>query len=232
MGVKILIVLLLLLAHLIADFWLQTDLMVKNKMKHLKKHMVHHLITTGLALTIIWGYHYHFTNIIGYLLFPIVFICGTHLIIDVLKLKLLDTIKTTDSNSLKKLWFFLSDQLLHIVMLLITSIIFFNMNASSWLDINGISGLGIINTSLFIVIIFILATSVSGHIIKLIVGALPSDFANFEGEFTYKNKLLDVNDRNKPGIESSFTEEYHYFTYSNPFDSRGRLLFRCIRKRK
>lgn len=48
-------VLLLLLAHLIADFWLQTDKMVKNKQKHLKKHLLHHLLTTGLALAIIWG---------------------------------------------------------------------------------------------------------------------------------------------------------------------------------
>ena len=195
------IVLLLVLAHLIADFWLQTDLMVKNKMKQLKKHILHHLITTGLVLTIIWGYHFHFTNIIGYLLFPLVFICVTHLIIDVLKIKLLDTIKTTDTNSLKKLWFFLLDQLLHVAMLLITCIVFFDMKATtmmaSLIESDGTSSLGIANVLLFVIIIFILATSVSGHIIKLLVGSLPSNLANFEGEFTIKNKALEFNDRNK-----------------------------------
>lgn len=222
------IVLLLLLAHLIADFWLQTDVMVKNKMKNLKKHMFHHLLTTGLALTIIWGYHYQFTNIIGYLVFPIIFICATHLMIDVLKLKLLDTIKTTETDSLKKLGFFLLDQLLHVVVLLVTCLVFFNMKATtmmtSLLENNGTSSLGMTNIVLFTVIIFILATSVSGHIIKLLVGSLPSSLANFEGEFTISNKSLEVNERNKPDRESHFTEEYHYFTYSNPLHSRGRLI--------
>ena len=186
--------------------------------------MVHHLITTGLALAIIWGYHDHLTNVFNHFLFPLAFISVTHVVIDLLKLKFLDTIKTTDSNSLKKLWFFLSDQILHIAMLLITCIVFFNMNASSWLDINGLSSLGSINTFLFIVIVFILATSVSGHIVKFIVGSLPTDLANFEGEFTFKNKLQDVNDRKKIELESNFTEEYHYLTYSTPLHSRGKLI--------
>lgn len=222
------VVLLLLLAHLIADFWLQTDLMVKNKMKHLKKHMLHHLLTTGLALTIIWGVHYHFTNIIGYLVFPIITICVTHFIIDVLKIKLLDTIKPIGTDSLKKLGFFLLDQLLHVAMILLSCIVFFDVEATTMLtrllENDGTSSFGVVNMLLFIIIIFILATSVSGHVIKLLVGSLPSDLANFEGEFTFNNKLLEVNARNKPKRESNFTEEYHYFSYSNPLHSRGRVI--------
>ncbi|WP_172369158.1 DUF3307 domain-containing protein [Sporosarcina jiandibaonis] len=222
------IVLLLLLAHLIADFWLQTDLMVKNKMKQLKKHMFHHLCTTGLALIIIWAYHFHFANIIGYLLFPIAFIVLTHLIIDVLKIKLLDTIKTTNTDSLKKLGFFLLDQLLHAAMLLVACIMFFDVKATTmltWLlENDGTNSLGLVNMLLFIIIIFILATSVSGHIIKLLMGSLPSELANFEGEFTFSNKLIEVSDRNKPKIDSNFNEEYHYFIYSKPLHSRGKLI--------
>ena len=190
--------------------------------------MLHHLITTGLVSTIIWGIHFHFTNIIGYFLFPIIFICVTHLVIDVLKIKLLDTIKTTDTDSLKKLGFFLLDQLLHMAAILITCIVFFSMKPSAmmiWLiESDGTSSLGIVNVLLFIIIIFILATSVSGHIIKLLVGSLPSNLANFEGEFTIKNKALEFNDRNKLKSESHFTEEYQYFTYSNPLQSRGKLI--------
>ena len=224
-----LIVLLLLLAHLIADFWLQTDAMVKNKIKNLKKHMLHHLITTGLALIIIWGYSHHFTNLVGYLLLPLAFIVVTHFVIDLLKIKLLDTIKTTDSNSLKKLWFFLVDQTLHITILLITCMLFFHMKVTTMMTSllqlfseNNI--LGVVNTLLFIVILFILATSVSGHIVKLLVGSLPSEFANFEGEFTLNHQLADSKFSNQPKRESNFTEQYHYLTYSNPLRSRGKLI--------
>lgn len=226
------IVLLLLLAHLIADFWLQTDAMVKNKMKNLKKHMLHHLLTTGLVLVIIWGYSHHFTNIFSYLLFPLAFIVMSHLVIDILKIKLLDTIKATDSNSLKKLWFFLVDQLLHISMLLITCILFFHMKAPRMVtrllqllsEENGISSLGLVNAFLFIVILLILATSVSGHIINLLAGTLPSEFANFEGEFSLNNQLTEAKSSHQSKFESNFTEQYHYFTYSSPLPSRGRLI--------
>ena len=59
---------------------------------------------------------------------------------------------------------------------------------------------------------------------NLLVGSLPSELANFEGEFTLKNKLLEAKSSNQPKIESNFTEEYHYFTYSSPLHSRGRLI--------
>ena len=224
-----LIVLLLLLANLIADFWLQTDAMVKNKLMNLKKHMFHHLLTTGLALVIIWGYHDHFTNVFSYLLLPLAFIVATHLVIDILKLKLLDTIKPTDSNSLKKLWFFLLDQALHIAILLITSILFFHMKLTIMMTsllqlFSEDNSLGVINTVLFIAILFIFATSVSGHIVKLLVGTLPSEFANFEGEFTLNHQLSETKSSNQPKRESNFTEQYHYLTYSNPLPSRGRLI--------
>lgn len=227
-----LVLLLLLLAHLIADFWLQTDDMVKSKLKNLIKHTLHHLITTGLALVIIWGTHHHFTNIFSYLLLPLAFITVTHLVIDMLKIKLLDTINTTDSNSLKKLWFFLIDQALHVVMLLITCILFFQMNAgtmnTSLLELlgedNGTNSLGLLNTFLLIVIIFILATSVSGHIVKFVVGSLPSSFANFEGEFTLNNQLTETKSSSQPSIQSNFTEQYQYMTYSSPLQSRGKLI--------
>ncbi|MCZ2258149.1 DUF3307 domain-containing protein [Sporosarcina sp. G11-34] len=225
-------VLLLLLAHLIADFWLQTDSMINNKMKHIKKHMLHHLITTGLALIIIWGYTYHFSKVINYLVFPLLFICVTHLIIDVLKLKLLDTIKPIDSHDLKKLGFFLVDQALHLATLIITCIVFFDVKATTMMtrllqllgENGGTNGLNVVNTLLFIIIIFILATSVSGHMIKLILGSLPSELANFEAEFTFKNKTLDAKNSSESRLESNFTEEYHYLTYSNPLLSRGKLI--------
>lgn len=223
------IILLLLLAHLIADFWLQTDSMVRNKLKNFKKHLLHHLLTTGLALTFIWGYIYHFTNAVNYFVLPLLFICLTHFVIDLLKVKLLDTMKPKDSHSLKRLGFFLLDQALHLAVLLVTCILFFNLNATVMMTgllrlFEENNSLGVANTLLFIMIIFIFATSVSGHIVKLIVGSLPSELTNFEGEFYFKNRITEAKDGNRPRAESDFTEEYQYLTYSNTQQSRGKLI--------
>ncbi|GAB2575617.1 DUF3307 domain-containing protein [Gracilibacillus alcaliphilus] len=220
--------LLLLLAHLIADFWLQSDQMVKNKTKYLKKHFLHHLLTTGIALAIIWAYLYEFRNIITYFILPLVFISITHLLIDVLKIKLIDSIPKGSADNLKGLGYFLLDQVLHLMIILTACILFFHMTvtdiAASFLDLYGIQGLSLFHTLLFMIIIYILATSVSGHIVKYIIGSLPSELANFEGELTLKNQLNGGKEKNQPKTKVSFTEEYHYFTYSTPLRSRGKLI--------
>ncbi|AOV07735.1 DUF3307 domain-containing protein [Sporosarcina ureilytica] len=221
-------VLLLLLAHLIADFWLQTDQMVRSKIKYIKRHILHHLLTTGIVLVILWGYQYEFHHIIGYFIFPLLFICFTHLFIDLLKIKLVDSIKPTGNDHLKKLGFFLFDQVLHVVMILVSCTLFFQMSVAemfaSLLNLFGTSSLSPIKMLLFVVVIFILATSVSGHIVKFIVGSLPSELANFEGELTLRSQMIEAKEKIQPKIENSFTEEYHYFTYSTPLRSRGKLI--------
>lgn len=226
------IVLLLLIAHLVADFWLQTNEMIKNKWKYLRKHMIHHTITTGLALIIIWQYDDQFTNVFSYVLLPLIFIVITHIVIDLAKIKLVDTIQEKDYNGLKKLCFFLIDQTLHVVMLLIACLLFLEiklMDMGIYLQElihakNGMHHLGLLNTSLFIIILFIFATSISGHIVTLLVGALPSEFANFEGEFTLNHKLAENQVNQTLTSESNFMREYHFLTYSNQLPPRGRLI--------
>ncbi|WP_339228043.1 DUF3307 domain-containing protein [Oceanobacillus sp. FSL K6-2867] len=221
-------VLLLLLSHLIADFWLQSDQMAKNKINHLKKHILHHILTTGIVLVIIWGYHYTFQHMFNYFILPFLFIIITHLLIDLLKIRLIDSMQKSVTDNMKKLGYFLLDQALHVIMIIIACILFFHMKTTemtvSLLDLNGKDSLSLINTALFIIIIYILATSVCGHIVKYIIGSLPSELANFEGELTLKNQMNAVKENNRPMTENSFTEEYHYFTYSSPLRSRGRLI--------
>ncbi|MFD1450133.1 MULTISPECIES: DUF3307 domain-containing protein [Oceanobacillus] len=222
-------ILLLLLAHLIADFWLQTDQMVQNKIKHLKKHLLHHLVTTGIALAIIWGYQYEFQHIIYYFILPFAFIILTHLVIDLLKIKLVDSIPKSPTDNIKRLGYFLSDQVLHIIMILIACILFFHMTAAKMTAelfdlLHGTSSLNPFHTVLFMIIIYILAISVSGHIVKFIIGSLPSEFANFEGELTLKNQIAAGKEKIHAGADNRFTEEYHYFTYSTPLRSHGKLI--------
>lgn len=221
-------ILLLLLAHLVADFWLQTDQMVQNKIKHLKKHLFHHLVTTGIALAIIWSYHYEFQHIIYYFILPFAFIIITHLGIDLLKIKLVDSIPKSPTDNIKRLGYFLSDQALHIIMILIVCIFSFHMTAAEitaeLFHLYGTDGLSLFNTILFMTIIYILATSVSGHIVKFIIGSLPSEFAIFEGELTLKNQIAAGKEQIQAGADNRFTEEYHYFTYSTPLRSHGKLI--------
>ncbi|MFD1413680.1 DUF3307 domain-containing protein [Oceanobacillus jeddahense] len=160
-------ILMLLLAHLIADFWLQSDQMVQHKMKYLKKHMLHHLLTTGIALAIIWGYQYEFQHLISYVMLPLAFIIISHLLIDLVKIKFIDSLPKSPTDNMKKLGYFLADQVLHVIIILIACILFFHMTTAgmtaSLLTLYGTSSFDLLHTALFIILIYILATSVSGH---------------------------------------------------------------------
>lgn len=221
-------VLLLLLAHLIADFWLQTDKMVKNKLKYIKLHLLHHLLTTSIALAILWAFHFDFNHFIDCFIYPLLLICFTHFIIDIVKIKLVDSLKQRSNAHLNQLWFFLLDQILHTMMILFACIFFFqisiNQMITAFINLYGSNSLSPLNTLLFVLIIFILATSVSGHIVKFIVGSLPSKLANFEGELSIGSQMIEVQNKIQPKLENSFTEEYRYLTYSTPIHSRGKLI--------
>ena len=219
------VVLSLILAHLIADFWLQTDLMVKDKLKNLTKHSFHHLLTTAIALAFIWvgGFESHIP--IDHFILPLSIIVISHIFIDLLKIKLIDSMKATKTNHLRTLGYFLLDQLLHIIIILITCTICFGIDTydmtTIFIETKNFSPLYVF---LFLMIIFILATSVSGHIVKHIVGSLPSELANYEGELILRSEMVDVKERVQPTFENKFSEEYRYFTYSSPPRSRGKLI--------
>ncbi|MFL6561485.1 MAG: DUF3307 domain-containing protein, partial [Bacillus sp. (in: firmicutes)] len=82
--------------------------------------------------------------------------------------------------------------------------------------------LSFIDSVLFIIIIVILATSVSGHIIKIILGSLPNQLLTFEGKYSFKNehKEADIIHMGKKGL----TEEYNYTIFSKHDLSRGKLI--------
>lgn len=219
------VVLLLVLSHLIADFWLQTDQMVLEKLKSLKKHFFHHFLCTTIALFIIWAYQYEYQNPIYYFVLPLSIITISHLFIDLLKIKLVDSMKITKSDNMVTLGFFLLDQVLHIAILLITSMVFFDINMNRIMSFfTNTNSLHPMNICLFLMIIFILATIVSGHIVKHIVGSLPSELANFEGELILRNQMIDMKEKSQLKIDNYFTEEYRYLTYSSPSRSRGKLI--------
>ncbi|OHR64640.1 hypothetical protein HMPREF3291_14765 [Bacillus sp. HMSC76G11] len=217
------ILLSLILAHLIADFFLQSDEMVREKLKNLKKHMLHHLLVLLPVILLFWALSYDFAKPMELVVLPSLFLLGTHFLIDFLKIKLLD--RTTDHQNIKKLFYFIADQIVHLAMIIIACYLFFQVTITG-LQEKGIelltenSSLSIANAFLFIIIIVILVTSVSGHIIRILLGTLPTQLLSFEGRYAFKNERKEEQMNGAGGL----VEEYNYYTFNKHDLSRGKLI--------
>jgi hypothetical protein len=222
------LILSLILAHLIADFYLQTDKMVQDKLKNIKKHILHHVIINGWVLSCAWFLIHQQMNPFQAIFWPGLFITGTHFIIDLLKIKLVD--RYTEGDNHNKLWFFIVDQLLHLIMILVSMQLFFGLTILSVLDrfigliMEDGGRLGILNTILFVIIVLILGTTVSGHIIRILLGSLPGQLLTFEGKYTFKNELKETEYPNSGRGERGLAEQYSYMIFNKHDLSRGKLI--------
>ena len=217
----------LIIAHLIADFYLQTDSMVQDKLKNIKKHIFHHLLVNTFVLSLTWYLNFQSDSITA-IIWPVVFITGTHFIIDVFKIRLVD--QYTNRENLNKLWFFVIDQVLHLLMILIALQLFYNIPLVSVLDRftellmeNG-GEVGKLNTIMFLTIILILGTTVSGHVIRFLLGSLPSQLLTFEGKYTFKNDLKETDYPKNSNGERGLSEQYSYMIFNKHDLSRGKLI--------
>lgn len=210
----------LVLAHFIADFYLQTDDMVIEKRKNLWKHVSHHLFATALVLIGFWILDYNFENILKYLFIPLICIVASHLIVDWFKIILLNKLKMTNEENMKRLGYFVLDQVLHLGAILLVCIFCFQFNIVGFVQQKG--GLNFIDSVLFFIIIVILTTTVSGHMIKILLGSLPNQLLTFEGKYSFKNEQNEAEfiRRGKKGL----TEEYNYTVFSKHDLSRGKLI--------
>lgn len=215
----------LILAHLIADFYLQTDEMVANKMKNIKKHMSHHFLVNLLVLTVFYLFVSKEVSILMNLIFPLVFIVSSHFIIDMIKIKLLDTLKISNEENVKRASFFVIDQLLHLVCILLAGQLFLRFDM---VEILGFfqhkDELGIVNSALIILIVVIFTTSVSGHLIKILLGSLPNQLLTFEGKYTFKNERQEAQYVKNHTGNRVLSEEYNYTIFSKHDLSRGKLI--------
>ncbi|MBV7507725.1 DUF3307 domain-containing protein [Bacillus sp. sid0103] len=209
----------LVLAHLIADFYLQTDDMVIEKRKNLRRHTIHHFFMTVIVLIGFWVHEFHFKNVLTNLFIPLIAIVISHFIVDYFKIKLLDKMKITNEENMKRLGYFVFDQGLHLGVILFVCMFCFQF------EIKGLfkdGGLGFIDSVLFIIIIIILATTVSGHMIKILLGSLPNQLLTFEGKYSFKNERneTEIIHKGRKGL----TEEYNYTVFSKHDLSRGKLI--------
>lgn len=218
----------LIIAHLLADFYLQTDHMVQDKLRNLKKHILHHFLVNTAVLTAGWLLFYQEKDPVTSVVWPVLFITGTHLIIDLVKIKLVD--QFTVRENLNKLWFFVLDQLLHLFMLLIALQLFYQKslvsNVDRFIQLLFEEGrqLDASSTILVIVIILILGTTVSGHIIRILLGSLPGQLLTFEGKYTFKNELKETAYPQASNGERGLSEQYSYMIFNKHDMSRGKLI--------
>ncbi|WML48258.1 DUF3307 domain-containing protein [Neobacillus sp. PS3-34] len=217
----------LVLAHLIADFYLQTDHMVKEKLKNIWKHTAHHFILNALVLSLFLPVDYGYKNMNKNLLMPLFLIVITHFLIDYFKIKLVDTLKATNEENIKRLCFFIIDQLLHLGVIIFTCQLFWGLEIKGLfvrLLIKNQVSLGVGSSILFCIIIVILATSVSGHMIKILLGSLPTQLLAFEGKYAFKNERKEVHFEERRVGNRGLTEEYNYTIFSKHDLSRGKLI--------
>ncbi|MCM3691160.1 DUF3307 domain-containing protein [Neobacillus niacini] len=213
----------LILAHLIADFYLQSDEMVKDKIKNSKKHIGHHFLLTGLVLVV-----FSLTNhkeIYSNLIFPLLFICISHYFIDFLKIKFQDSIKISNEENINRVSFFMIDQLLHFVCILFAGKLFLGLDFAVIYELI-LSGekMSIVNRVLFTAIVIIFATTVSGHLIKILLGSLPNQLLTFEGKYTFKNERQEALYSKNHNGNRSLSEEYNYTIFGKHDLSRGKLI--------
>ncbi|WP_419887338.1 DUF3307 domain-containing protein [Neobacillus niacini] len=215
----------LILAHLIADFYLQTDVMVVDKMTNMKKHIGHHFLVNLLVLTFFYLISFKEMGVVTGLIYTLLLIVGSHFLIDILKIRLLDTLKINNEENLKRASFFLIDQLLHLVVILLSGQLFLGYNLTGIHEYFLIEKeLGTINSVLVIIIVMILATSVSGHMIKILLGSLPNQLLTFEGKYTFKNERQEAQYSKNHTGNRALLEEYNYTIFSKHDLSRGKLI--------
>lgn len=222
-----LILLGLILAHFIADFWMQTDEMAKNKSKFLKNHLIHHSLVTGVVLLLLWGTIYDFNQITYHLILPFAVIVISHGLIDWTKIKMTERIMKRQDQNLKQLGWFLLDQTLHLLIIISVGSLFLNLNYNTVISSFNLSSPNQLNLPEILVLIgitIILATTFSSTVIKFVIGTLPTVLTNYEGELTLKNQResSDMNIITKK--EHSINESYQHLTYSAPIQSRGKYI--------
>ncbi|CAM4001062.1 DUF3307 domain-containing protein [Mesobacillus thioparans] len=217
----------LIIAHLLADFYLQTDRMVEDKLRSLQRHILHHLLVNTFILGAGWFLFHQENDPSMTVIWPALFITFTHLIIDLSKIKLIDQYAAREH--LNKLWFFILDQLLHFTMLLVAMQLFYGeslfLNVKRFIELLFTEGrqLDAVSTTLVILIILILGTTVSGHIIRILLGSLPGQLLTFEGKYTFKNEITGTTYPENTG-NSGLSEQYSYMIFNKHDLSRGKLI--------
>lgn len=220
------IVLSLILAHLIADFYLQTEKMVNEKMKFLKLHLFHHALVTAMTLCMLY-YLLGFSHFSMTVLLPTIIIVIFHAVIDLVKIYAQKKVFHLKQKNGWNLALFVADQVFHLFTILAVCYFLLDVNLSDMLETvlvslhmkdGVIAEKSMIESTLFIMIMFILTTSVTGHFIKILLGSLTRHLSLFEGKYTLRDVEITATS------QKSLSEEYTYMVMKHQDLSRGKVI--------
>ncbi|MBU9712030.1 DUF3307 domain-containing protein [Evansella tamaricis] len=225
-------VLILLLAHLIGDFYFQTDKMVKNKRKFLKRHLIHQFLLGFIALFFIYLF-LEGTSFWYHVILPVILLTCAHWLIDIGKIKAEAQLegKFGKLNSWKGALFVI-DQLFHLLSIVLISLWFFQVDMTSGgntilvvfrLVEGSQPSFNVLEKVLLLLIMIMITTTVSGHFIRNLLGSLTNHIALFEGKYSIKDT------RNGQGYipsdqKTSISEEITYTVMKNQDLSRGKVI--------
>lgn len=215
----------MILAHLTADFYFQTDKMAAHKSQYLTIHVfIHFAVTCCLLLALLF-----WSGTVQTLWLQVatasVLLASGHYGIDRLKLFLTRCIS---GRSLHQVYLFAADQILHFIFIFITAFLFFGIDLPSCLRyvqhvLSGQVQVPFSARLLFGVILFILTTTVTGHFIRILVGVIPDRLSLFEGKYVLRNGG-EANPVNSAPQTPDFDEAFTYMIYPASDRSRGRMI--------
>lgn len=215
----------LILAHLIADFYFQTEHMVKEKRKFLKIHLFHHAAISLIFLLTI--FFYEGNDFVLEVLVPIILLVVVHGFIDYLKIILQEKTEKLVQKNAWNLGLFIVDQLLHVITILGVCYFTLHVDLQAMIDtilllLNLKEGirpeLGLLEGLIFLIIMLILCTTVTGHLIRIMLGSLTKHISLFEGKYTLKDLAIS------PNSEKNMSEEYTYMVMKHQDLSRGKVI--------
>lgn len=136
----------LLLAHIISDFYCQTDESCKKKREwHCCEWIIHGGCVFGLSFLAILAPHHWVGALVAALI-----VTALHLLIDVIKVKYEISRQGEERDSI---WPFVIDQVLHLIVIFVTTVILFNVlqDYHCWMEI--------IDTGILLIILVFLAVA-------------------------------------------------------------------------
>jgi hypothetical protein len=220
------IVLSLILAHFIADFYLQTEKMVNDKKKYLMLHLFHHFLITLITLAALF-FVKDFSDFFYTVIALSILIVVLHGLIDWIKIFLQEKVMRVKQRNGLNLILFVGDQVLHLIAILVAchflldvdfNELFENILIALQLKDGIIADKTLAESTLFILIMFILITSVTGHFIKIMLGSLTKHLSLFEGKYTLRDVAVSTTS------QKSLSEEYTYMVMKHQDLSRGKVI--------
>jgi len=227
------IVLLLILAHLLGDFVLQTDRVAQSKTtKHgMIKHVLHHVACVFVAFFVFYLWQRTIPGqalTLGGMVASGLVIVISHGGLDLLKIRVIRTLVSHQLRSrTMDIVLFIADQLLHSTAIFIVSTLFLHISTAT-LRATLLAVVrdtpphnSVLNHVLIFLIVVILVTYVSGMLVQLLTSPVPEKDYLVEDKVTFETHLQnDVNivERNHMNLNTS------YIKIAKSLTSRGKQI--------